>query len=284
MTSSSKTLSGQVCIVTGANTGIGKVTATDLAAQGAHVFVACRNAQKGQATAGQITEETGSKTEFLQLDLADLASVRCAAETFLSRKLPLHILVNNAGLAGSRGQTQDGFEIAFGVNHLGPFLFTSLLLDTLKSTAPARVVNVSSKAHYAAKAIPFDSLQSTTASFTGMPEYRVSKLANVLFTAELARRLKDTQVTTYALHPGVVASDIWHRVPGPFRGLVKHFMITVEEGAKTSIHCARTPELGGESGLYYDSCQAKTPSRLAQDHALAGELWDRSVAWSTQEL
>ncbi|MBL4633052.1 MAG: SDR family NAD(P)-dependent oxidoreductase [Kofleriaceae bacterium] len=252
----------------------------------AHVFIACRNADKAKMAideiADSIADDTGGKLEFLSLDLANLKSVRDAANEFLAKGLPLHILVNNAGLAGSRGQTDDGFELAFGVNHLGPFLFTSLLLDLLKTSAPARIVNVASRAHYDAKELRFDRLQQKTTSFTGMPEYRCSKLANVLFSAELARRLSDTEVNCYSLHPGVVASDIWHRVPLPFRGLMKLFMITVEEGAQTSIYCATSDKCQDESGLYYDSCRTKTPSKAGQDTALAAELWRRSEEWVSE--
>ncbi len=272
-------LSGRVCIVTGANTGIGKVTAKSLATQGAHVFLACRNETKAQAVVDEIAAATDGTVEFLKLDLSDLSSVRAAAATFLARDLPLHILVNNAGLAGSRGITVDGFELSFGVNHLGPFLFTNLLLDTLKASAPARIVNVSSRGHYRAKTIHFDKQQQKTASYTALPEYNSSKLANVLFTAELARRLENTGVTAYSLHPGVVASDIWGRVPQPIRGIAKRFMITVEEGAETTIHCAISPELAEQSGLYYDKCLPKKPSKAGQNTKLAAELWQRSEDW-----
>jgi len=279
MNTSNQTLSGRVCIVTGANTGIGKVTAAALASQGARVFVACRNEEKANLAIADIERESGASLEFLRLDLADLTSVQNSAEKFLGKNLPLHILVNNAGLAGSRGITQDGFELAFGVNHLGPFLFTQLLLPLLKSSAPARIVNVASRAHYDAKSLPFDKLRQSTASFTGLPEYSVSKLANVLFSSELAKQLEGTGVRSYALHPGVIASDIWKRIPGPLRFLGKLFMISVEEGAKTSLHCATSPALEGESGLYYDSCATKTPSDLGQDTELASELWRRSETW-----
>lgn len=279
METQNTSLDGRVCIVTGANTGIGKVTAAALASRGAHVFVACRNAEKAKAAIEEIEQECGGTLEFLSLDLANLKSVREAADEFLSRGLPLHILVNNAGLAGSRGLTENGFELAFGVNHLGPFLFTNLLLDTLKKSAPARIVNVASRAHYDAKGLHLDRFEQETSSFTGMPEYRVSKLANVLFSSELARRLEGSNVNCYALHPGVVASDIWHRVPGPARALMKLFMISVEEGAKTSIHCATSEDCANESGLYYDSCATKTPSKFGQDNVLASELWRKSEEW-----
>ncbi len=273
-------LDGVVALVTGSNTGIGKVTATELARAGAHVIMACRSAAKTEPVVEAIRRETGSsKVEFAALDLASFASVRTAAEEFLRRDLPLHVLVNNAGLAGKRGLTADGFEFTFGVNHLGHFLFTLLLLDRLRASAPSRVVTVSSRAHYGPRRIPWERLREPARTRTGLAEYGVSKLANVLFSAELARRTSGSGVTTYALHPGVIASDIWRRVPAPLRVVAKLFMSSTEEGAKTSLHCATAPELARESGLYYERCRPRRPSDPAQDAALAAELWTRSTDW-----
>jgi NAD(P)-dependent dehydrogenase (short-subunit alcohol dehydrogenase family) len=206
--------------------------------------------------------------------------VRSAAAEFLRRDLPLHILVNNAGLAGQRGLTTDGFELTFGVNHLGHFLWTELLLDRIKASAPARIVTVSSQAHYRCKAIPWERLRESTRSLSGLDEYAVSKLANVLFSAELARRLAGSGVTTYSLHPGFIASDIWRRIPGPLRFIVKRFMRSTEEGARTSLHCATAPELAGETGLYYEDSKQRRASRTSQDPKLAAELWSRSTDWA----
>jgi retinol dehydrogenase-12 len=277
----SKDLRGKVYIVTGANTGIGRVTAEELARRGGHLFLASRSEARTAPVIEEIRRATGNeKVEFLPLDLADPASVRAAAEAFLSRQLPLHGLVNNAGLAGQRGLTKDGFELGFGTNHLGPFLFTLLLLDRLKQSAPSRIVNVASRAHFKARAIDWEALRRTTASTGGLGEYSVSKLANVLFTKELARRLDGTGVTAYALHPGVVATDIWRELPWGLRHLAKLFMISPEEGAKTTLHCATSPEAAAESGLYYDQSKVLHPSRTAQDPALAAELWRRSMEWT----
>lgn len=274
-------LSGNVFIVTGANTGIGKVAATDFARRGAHVFLACRSADKTQPVIDEIKRATGNdKVEFLALDLGDLSSVRTAAATFLARNLPLHVLVNNAGLAGQRGHTRSGFELAFGTNHVGHFLFTELLLDKLKASAPARIVNVASTAHYNAKGIDWDAVRKPTKTLTALDEYAVSKLANVLFTKELARRLAGTKVTTYALHPGVVATDVWRRVPVGLRGLAKLFMKSAEDGAKTTIYCATSPAVANETGKYYDDVKEKRPSKQADDLALAAELWKRSEDWT----
>lgn len=270
----------RVCIVTGANTGIGRVTARELARRGARVFLAGRSEERTAPVVEEIRRETGDdRAEFLPLDLADLASVRRCAEAFLARDLPLHVLVNNAGLAGARGTTKDGFEIAFGVNHVGHFLLTTLLLERLKAGAPARVVTVASKAHRQARGIDWEAVRRPTQSVTGLPEYAVSKLANVLFSAELGRRLDGSGVTTYSLHPGVIASDIWRKLPWGVRGLAKLFMKSVEEGARTTVWCATEPHLAEETGLYYEDCRVTKPSRVARDPELAAELWRRSEAW-----
>jgi NAD(P)-dependent dehydrogenase (short-subunit alcohol dehydrogenase family) len=170
--------------------------------------------------------------------------------------------------------------MTFGVNHLGPFLFTMLLLPRLKAAAPARVVNVASTAHYQAKTIDFGRLQSPTRSITGLDEYQVSKLGNVLFTRELAKRLEGTGVTTYAVHPGVIASDIWRRIPWPVRPVVLKFMKTTEEGAQTSLWCATAPELATHTGKYYDDRKEKRASKVALDDALATQLWSKSAEWA----
>jgi NAD(P)-dependent dehydrogenase (short-subunit alcohol dehydrogenase family) len=188
--------------------------------------------------------------------------------------------VNNAGVGGHRGGvTADGFEIHFGVNHLGHFALTHLLLDRLRASGPgARVVTVSSESHYSAPGIDFGALRRR-GSFTGAREYAVSKLCNVLFTQELARRLNPDSVTAYALHPGVVASDIWRRVPWPARSLIKRRMITTEEGARTSVHCATSPEVASHTGLYYEECQVREASAVATPE-LAGRLWKHSTEWT----
>ena len=276
----SKPLAGRVALVTGANTGIGLVTARELVKDGARVFIACRSAERARPAAEQIKRETGESVELLDLDLGDLDSVRACAASFLAKDAPLHLLINNAGLAGSRGLTKSGFELAFGVNHVGHFLLTRLLLDKLRATPPARVVTVASKAHYSATGIDFDAVRARTRTQTGLAEYAVAKLANVLFSAELARKLAGTGVTTYSLHPGVVASDVWRSVPWPFRSLIKLGMLTVEEGAKTTLYCATSPDCAGETGLYYDSSKVKEPGAAAKNVELATELWRRSEEWT----
>jgi retinol dehydrogenase-12 len=276
----SKPLAGRIALVTGANTGIGRVTAVELARQGAQVFVACRSAQRAHAVLEEIrAQPDGGKAELLSLELDDFASIRECAKAFLARGLPLHILINNAGLAGARGCTKEGFELAFGVNHLGHFLLTQLLLDRIKASAPARIVTVASKAHFRARGMDWQALRAPTRTATGLQEYRVSKLANVLFSAELGRKLAGSGVTTYSLHPGVVATEVWRSVPSPLAWLLKLAMISPQKGAETTLHCATSASVAAESGLYYDECRPKTPSRAARDAALARTLWERSEDW-----
>jgi len=271
----------QTILVTGGNTGIGRVTAAELAARGDRVYLAARSRDKGEAAVAQIRASTGSDTVFyLPLDLADLESVRACAASFSALGEPLHVLVNNAGVAGRRDVTRQGFELTFGVNHLGHFALTNALLDVLRASTPARVVTVASQVHYSAPGIDFETLRRPARGLTGMREYGVSKLANVLFSAELAQRLEGTGVTTYALHPGVVASDMWRRVPWPVRPLITRRMISVTEGARTSLYCATAPELAGVSGRYYDTCAERAPSRVATPE-LSRALWEHSEAWTS---
>src|SRR5580700_486984 len=271
---------GRTFLVTGGNTGIGRATAAGLAGRGGRVWIAARSRAKGEAAVAAIKAETGSDSVwFLPLDLADLDSVQSGAAAFLALGEPLHVLVNNAGVAGRRGLTKQGFELTFGVNHLGHFALTNALLGCLTGSAPARVVTVSSDAHYSAPGIDYEALRRPARGITGMREYAVSKLGNVVFTQELARRVAGTGVTTYALHPGVVASDIWRRVPWPVRPLMTRRMLSVDEGAATSLYCATSPEVALASGLFYDRCAQREPSRVATAE-LGRELWDRSQAWT----
>ena len=268
-------------LVTGGNTGIGRATAADLAARGGRVYIAARSTVKGQAAATSIAEATGNPhVAFLPLDLTDLASVRRCAAAFIALGQPLHALINNAGVAGQRGLTADGFELAFGVNHLGHFALTTALLGCLTASAPARVVTVSSDSHYQARGIDFTALQRRTRSVTGLPEYAVSKLCNVLFSEELARRVAGTGVTSYAVHPGVVASDIWRRVPWPVRPLITRRMLSPEQGARTLVYCATSPEVAQVSGRFYENCQEREPSPVATPD-LARLLWERSADWTS---
>jgi NAD(P)-dependent dehydrogenase (short-subunit alcohol dehydrogenase family) len=243
------------------------------------VHLACRSEAKGKAAVASLAAETGNdQVCFLPLDLASLASVHACALAFLALGQRLHVLVNNAG-ANEHGQTADGFEMAFGVNHLGHFTLTTALLECLAASAPARVVTVSSTAHYQAKGVDFDRLRQPTRSRTGLPEYAVSKLCNVLFTQELARRMDGRGVTTYAVHPGVVASDMVRHWPRPVRPLVKLAMLSTEQGARTSPYCATAPELAQATRRYYDKCRERTPSRVATGE-LGRLLWEQSEKWA----
>lgn len=272
---------GKVVLITGANTGIGRVAAIELAMQGYHMFLACRDREKTEAVLLEIHQKSGgaARAEFLPLDLADLSSVRACAQLFLSQGLPLHLLINNAGLAGVKGFTQSGFELAFGVCHVGHFLLTDLLLPTLKESAPSRIVNVSSRAHLRVKRIDYDAVTQPTRGVGALKAYAVAKLANLLFTVELARRLQGTGVTAYALHPGVVGTDVWRSLPTPIRTWTKRFMLTPEQGAATTLYCATSNEVAHESGHYYDNCKVKAHNPLGHDAHATAELWQRSEKW-----
>ena len=271
-------------LVTGANTGIGKETARALAGRGDRVVLACRSEAKTVPVIDEITRDTGNPyITFLPLDLADLASVKQAATQFLDSNDSLHVLVNNAGVGGGRGRTKQGFEMHFGVNHLGHFLFTTLLLDCLRASAasagaPSRVVNVASDAHSSARGIDFERLHDEP-GLAGVREYGVSKLCNVLFAQELARRVPSTELVSVALHPGVIASDIWRRIPGPARWVMTRFMKSPEDGAATTIHCATAADVLDNSGGYYADCRPKAPSSTTAE--LGKELWERSEEWTS---
>ncbi len=269
-------LTGKRAVVTGSNTGIGEVTARELAAHGATVILACRNLEKAEAAKSRMTGDV----HVHPLDLGSLEKVRESAQGLLDQDETIDILVNNAGLAGSRGLTDDGFELAFGVNHVGHFLFTVMLAPLITRADEPRIVTVASRAHYRAKGIPYDKVHERATTVTGMHEYEISKLANVMFSRSLDQKLEN--VKTYSLHPGVVASDIWRRLPWPLENIMKMFMITNEEGAETSLHCATNP--GAESGLYWDKCKPKTPNKVALDDAKCEELWQASVEWTGVDL
>jgi NAD(P)-dependent dehydrogenase (short-subunit alcohol dehydrogenase family) len=283
---SQRDLQGRFIVITGANTGIGKSTAEALAARGADLVLACRSEEKTRPVIAGI-EAAGGKASFALLNLGDLASVRSCATAIAaqvdSSGRPIDVLINNAGVAGHRGITSDGFELAFGTNHLGHFLFTMILASKLRPGV-GRIVNVASQAHYAAKGIDFDAVRKRTRSITGLPEYSVSKLANVLFTKGLARRIGPRGIHSYSLHPGVVASDAWRRVPWPIRPLMKMRMISNEEGAKTTLYCATSPDVSGADGLYYDECREKEPSPLAHDADLERRLWEKSIEFTGADL
>jgi NAD(P)-dependent dehydrogenase (short-subunit alcohol dehydrogenase family) len=274
-------------LVTGANTGLGKATAKALAARGDRVIFACRTEDKAREAMAEVAAATGSdQLEFLALDLADLEQVRRAAGVLVERDDPIHLVVANAGIAAQKGVTAQGFELAFGVNHLGHFQFVTMILPLLVAGSPApdgapsRLVVVSSGSHYdAKKGIDFDALRQPTTSFSGMPEYAVSKLANVLFVQELARRTEPDDLFVVALHPGnLIGTDVMRRVPKPIESFIKRFRPSAEEGAKTSVLCATSAEVLDHRGAYYSVMKLKEASPRATPE-LAAELWTRSEEW-----
>jgi retinol dehydrogenase-12 len=272
-------LRDKTIVITGANTGIGRANAIALAERGiGRLVIAARSRERAEPVLAEVqAKNPGGKVDFVALDLSDLASVKKAADEVLAKDIAIDVLVNNAGVAGVQGQTKDGFELAFGTNHVGHYLWTEKLLPLVKRASQGRIVVVSSRGHYRAKrGIDWEAVRKPTATVSAFPEYCVSKLANVLHATELARRLASTRVTTYSLHPGGVASDIWKRRLGVFAVLLRPFLITNEEGAKTQLRCETAPELASESGLYYDEERPKEASALARDVKLQDELKARS--------
>ena len=274
-------LGGKTFVVTGANTGIGRATVEALAARGAgRIVVASRSREKTEPVLAALRAASPSTdVQFVALELGDLASVARAADEILSKGWAIDALIDNAGIAGVQGLTKDGFELTFGTNHLGHFLFTEKLLPLVEKAPQGRIVIVSSDGHYRARGIDWDALRKPTAHTTALPEYFVSKLCNVLYAKELTRRLRGTQVTTYSLHPGGVASDIWERRSRVLSMILKPFLITNEKGARTQVRCATDPTLARESGLYYAKETPREPSKLAHDEALQDELVRRSREW-----
>lgn len=273
-------LRGRTFLVTGANSGLGRASADALAARGGHVVLAARSPERTRpALEGIRAAHPGASVEFLALDLADLSSVRAAARRFLGTGRPLDVLMNNAGIAGTHALSADRFDLTYATNHIGPFLFTTLLLPALLQAPQGRVVNVSSVGHLHAKGVDWSLLEPrTTPRRARFGDYAVTKLMNVLHAKELARRLAGTRVTTYAVHPGGVASNIWRAVPRPVQWALKLFLISNEEGARTQVWCATAADLAGETGRYYQKGREAPCSPLADDPALARELWSRTEA------
>ena len=276
-------LTGRVIVVTGGNSGIGKATATRLAAAGARVIITARDRPRGEAAVAAIRRAAGptAEVEVRHLDLADLASVRTFAAG-LNRDLDrLDVLVNNAGaMHSSRQTTADGFELTMGANHLGPFLLTNLLRDLLVAAAPARVVTVASVAHRQAR-LDLDDLMSER-HYVGLQAYARSKLATILFTRELARRWSGTGVTASCLHPGTIRSGFGQ--DGDARGLfrvlltiARPFFPSPEQGADTVVFLAASPAVAGRSGGYWVRRRPRRPAPQARDDALARRLWERSA-------
>jgi len=276
-------LEGKVAVITGGNSGIGFETAAALAGVGAEVVITARDAAKGeQATKEVASRHPGASVDLVVFDLGSLASVRDGAKQILDKCPRIDVLINNAGLVLSdRRETVDGFETTFAVNHLGHFLLTDLLLDRIKASAPARIINVSSTAHKGAGGgLDFDDLQSKN-GYSGMMVYSRSKLANIYFTTELAKRLAGTGITVNALHPGTVATGYGR--DGDTKGvvafglkLIKPFVLTAEKGARTSIYLASSPAVANVTGQYFVRCKPARTSGAARDAAAATRLWEQS--------
>ena len=280
MSDPNQPMSGKVCLVTGATSGIGRVTARELARRGATVVVVGRSRERAEATVDQIRRATGGPAvEFLLADLASQAEIRRLAREFRDRHGRLDVLVNNAGaIFSSRQESPDGIEMTLAVNHLAYFLLTNSLLDLLKAGAPSRVICVASDAHRWARGIDFEDLQGRR-NFGALRAYGQSKLANILFAGELARRLAGTGITVIALHPGFVATNIFRRDGWASRLMqlwARLFAISPEEGAKTSIYLATSPEVECVTGQYFVSAKVAQPSKEARDEETAWKLWEIS--------
>ncbi len=278
---------GKVCMVTGAASGIGAVTAQTLAQRGATVVLVDRSATKGVIVIDQIERQTGNTAlEFMRVDLSSQREIHQLVQQFTSRYRRLDVLVNNAGaMFGERQESIDGIEMTFALNYLGYFLLTNLLLDMLKASAPARIVNTSSRSHARAR-INFDDLESRT-NYKGLSAYGHSKLAIVLFTYELARRLESTGVTVNALHPGIVATNFAMKGGGIMSLIVRlfrPFFVGPEQGAQTGIYLATSPEVEGVTGKYFVKCKAVPSSPVSYDMAIASRLWEVSERYTNLRI
>lgn len=277
-------MQGKTVVITGGNAGIGKEAAVGLAELGARVVITSRNEERGRAAWKEIVDRSGNTdVEVMALDLASFRSIRAFAGELHDRVDHLDVLVDNAGLIlRRRTETEEGFEATFGINHLGHFLLTDLLLDRLKASAPSRVVVVASSAHESAKrGLDFDDLQSER-SYRWAKVYGKSKLANIYFARELAQRLEGTGVTSNSLHPGFVRSefgrggDLGTLYGFGIKYLAAPFAISPAKGALTTIYVASSPEVEGATGGYYDKCKLASPTAVAQDDGAARRLWDVS--------
>lgn len=268
-------INGKVCLVTGANSGIGKATAIGLGKMGATVVMVCRNKERGEAAAKEVVSKTGNKSvSLLMADLLSQAEIRRLAREFESAFDRLHVLVNNAGsYFPNYGTSEDGIERTFALNSLAPFLLTNLLLDRMKAGAPSRVVNVSSVAHYSGW-IRLEDLNGQK-GYRGTSAYSRSKLVLVLFTKELARRLEGSGVTANSLHPGAIRTNIWQHtgIFSPLTLVASRFMRGPGKGAETVLFLASSPDVEGVSGKYFDDMKERRSARAAQDEELARQLW-----------
>ncbi|XP_072396954.1 retinol dehydrogenase 11-like isoform X2 [Diabrotica undecimpunctata] len=287
-------LAGKVAVVTGANTGIGKITAKDFYQRSARVILACRDLEKAKTTIFTIQQQCESKEnlgelEAVQLDLSSLQSVRECAKTILDKEKQINILINNAGVMMCPfSRTEDGYETQFATNHLGHFLLTVLLMPRIIKSTPARIINVSSSAH-SFSSIDFSDINWEKRNYSPMGAYSQSKLSNILFTKELATRLKENNiqgVNTYSLHPGIIKTNLGRHVvkriyfPGIhwlWRNVAHYFIKNPEQGAQTQIYCAVHENCANETGLYYSNCKVIEPSTDAKNEQFAKQLWEISL-------
>lgn len=276
-------LDGKTVVITGANTGIGKVTALDLSKRGAKVVMLCRNVEKAEEAAEEIRKATEGEVVVHKLDLASLASVRECAEQLGNSLEKIDILINNAGImACPEMRTTEGFEMQIGTNHFGHFLLTNLLMPQLKKAAPtARIVNVSSLAHTRGQ-MQWDDINWKETPYNAIQAYGQSKLANILFTKELARKGEGSGVNAYALHPGVINTELGRHLQDTFGPLVMlwkvamPFIKTPESGANTTIYCAVDESISDHNGRYYSDCKEKQPAPQAENIEDAKKLWEVS--------
>ncbi len=270
-------MQGKRILMTGGNSGIGLVASVELARLGAEIVLACRDSDKTAQALAAINEVAQVEAVNLPVDLASIASVRALAGSYLERYDRLDVLINNAGtFPGKQRLTDDGYEMQIGVNHLAPFLLTNLLLDVVKASAPARIITVTSTLHKKG-AIEFDAFKGFE-KYNAQVAYNQSKLANVLFGVELAKRLEGTGVTSNVLHPGAVATEIVRDLPWLVRKIIGLLFMAPEKGAKTTIMLASDAGLAGVTGKYYDQCELAETSPLADDAGLREKLWDVSAA------
>lgn len=278
--SDARDLAGKRILVTGASGGIGKQTALELAARGAEVIIVGRSAEKTQAAADEISRASGEAVAFMLADLSSIASIRQLAKEFLAKHTTLDVLVNNAGaLNPKRETTVDGYERTFATNHLAYFLLTDLLLPALRAAGHARVVNVSSEAHVMG-ALDFSDLMAER-KYGQWMQYGRSKLANIYFTRELARRVAGDDITVNALHPGFVASSFLAKggLYNVMRSLSRVFALDVVAGARTSVYLASSPEVAGVTGKYFRKCKERPLRKVAEDDEAARRLWAASEAY-----
>jgi NAD(P)-dependent dehydrogenase (short-subunit alcohol dehydrogenase family) len=274
------TMKDKVVLVTGANSGIGKAASLGLAKMGATIVMVARNKERGEAARSEIIRESqNGSVDLILADLSSLESVRQLATEFQRKYSKLHVLINNAGLFNQRRHvTLDGYEDTFATNYLAPFLLTNLQLDLLKASAPSRIINVSSVGHYNGH-INFDDL-NLEKDYGGWKAYGQSKLALVLFTHELAKKLQGTEVTVNSVHPGTVATNIWSRPLGPvgfIMALPKLFMTTPKQGAETIVYLASSPDARALNGEYLEKLKVKKSSDESYDEEIAQRLWDVSA-------